>query len=68
MAQKKQKKRTCPIPPEKRGKKPTLSGDPNDPTVYVGMRLPLSLKNYLHKIGPKKIKRLIEIAMDKGYK
>jgi hypothetical protein len=60
-------KRTCPIPPEKRGKKPNLSGDPADPTVYFGIKVPQSMKDYLIKIGPQKIKRLIEIEMNKNF-
>jgi hypothetical protein len=48
------------IPPEQRGQKPTVSGDPNDPTVSYTIRIPLSLKNFLLKIGPENLRKMLK--------
>lgn len=50
-------------PKKTRNYKPTLSGDPKDPTVYHGMKVPASLKAYMDKIGPKRVKELIIQSM-----
>lgn len=62
----KKKKRVCTIPAECRGIRPTLSGNPADPTVYHGMKIPLSMKRYINNIGPARLKEIIRAAMNEA--
>jgi len=46
------------ITPENRGHKPQLS--PGDPTIFYGIKMPESLWDWCKKMGPVKVRKILE--------